>query len=370
MTTTIQAVLPEASPRPPDHNRTGLDFRRPFPRPKVRGKVIDFHVHINAASHGRAWFEACRHYGIDCSVTLTPLEEALSLARDWPGRLHFIAIPKWHDWEEGFIGRWLNRIEAFYNIGSRIAKFWFAPPAIGERGWRLDSPMFRPLLREARARNMIIMTHIGDPELWYATRYADTARYGTRQSHYEMWANVLEEYKGAPWLAAHMAGNPENLERLQSLLDRYPNLWLDCSATRWMVREVALRRDEMRDFFIHNQDRIIFGSDQVTTHGRDFDFLASRFWCHRKLWETAYIGPSPIFDPDLPEDRQPVMRGLALPDECIQKLYHDNAIRLLSTVGAGAQWADEPQNPACAAPAAPRSEAEPQASLHSRRYTL
>ena len=66
---------------------------------------------------------------------------------------------------------------------------------------------------------------------------------------------------------------------------------------------------------------------------RGFDFLASRFWAHRKLWETGYIGQSPIHDPDLPDDRQPVSRGLALPDGVLQKLYHDNAARLLARLG-------------------------------------
>ena len=148
-----------------------------------------------------------------------------------------------------------------------------------------------------------------------------------------MWEGLLEEYRGHPWLGAHMGGNPENLARLQDLLDRFPDLMLDCSATRWMVREISARRDAAREFFIRNQDRIVFGTDQVTGDTRGFDFLASRFWCHRKLWETAYIGPTPILDPDLPEDQQPTLRGLALPDEVLQKIYHDNPLRLLARVG-------------------------------------
>ena len=113
----------------------------------------------------------------------------------------------------------------------------------------------------------------------------------------------------------------------------HPNLNFDCSATRWMSREISARREEAREFFIRNQDRIVFGSDQVSNNERGFDFLASRFWVHRKLWETAYVGPSPIFDPDFPADKQPQIRGLALPDECLQKLYHDNAIKLLAKIG-------------------------------------
>lgn len=320
--------------RAPDYNRMGLDYRKPMPRPKVRLPVIDAHIHLTAARHAPGWFEACDHYGIDCCHTMTPLEEALTLARNWGHRLHFIAIPKWHDWGPDFISQWLRRIEAFYNIGSRIVKFWFAPPAIGDRKWRLDSEQFRPLLREARARGMAIMTHLGDPEVWYRTRYADTAKYGTRDDHYRMLENVMEEYKDAPWLGAHLGGNPEDLSRLQRLLDRYPSLRLDSSATKWIAREISSRRDEARDFLIRNQDRILFGSDQVTGDDRGFDFLASRFWVLRKLWETAYVGPSPIFDPELPESQQPRLHGLALPDEVLQKLYHDNAIKFLASAGA------------------------------------
>jgi hypothetical protein len=100
-----------------------------------------------------------------------------------------------------------------------------------------------------------------------------------------------------------------------------------------MVREISARRDQARDFFIRNADRLLFGTDQVSGDDRGFDFLSSRFWSHRKLWETAHCGPSPIFDPDLPEDQQPHIRGLALHGEVLQKLYRDNAAKLLARVG-------------------------------------
>jgi predicted TIM-barrel fold metal-dependent hydrolase len=203
-----------------------------------------------------------------------------------------------------------------------------------ERKWRLDSTDMRRLIDEAAARGMILMSHVGDPDTWYHGKYAaDPAKFGTRDEHYQMWESMLKEYAGYPWVGAHMGGNPEDLLRLQYLLDTYPDLYLDTSATRWMIREISARRDHARDFIIRNQDRLLFGTDQVSGDDRGFDFLASRFWAHRKLWETAYIGPSPILDPDLPEDQQPQIRGLALPDEVLQKIYHDNAVKLMSRVG-------------------------------------
>ncbi len=71
----------------------------------------------------------------------------------------------------------------------------------------------------------------------------------------------------------------------------------------------------------------------MSQDGRGFDFLASRWWVHRKLWETDYSGPSPILDPDLPADQQPMLHGLSLPAEILQKLYHDNAVKLWARVG-------------------------------------
>ena len=321
---------------PPDYNRLNLNFRQPVPRPMVRGPVIDFHVHLQAARHAAVWFEAADHYGIDRFVTMTPLEEALTLQRDWPGRLQFIAVPKWGDWGPGFIDQWLGRIEAFYNIGCRIVKFWFAPPAWGDRGWRLDSEMFRPLFEEVVARRMAIMTHVGDPEVWYQSRYNDAAKYGTRDDHYAMWERLLDAYAARvpAWIGAHLGGNPENLPRLQRLLDKYPNLYFDNSATKWIIRELSAKRDESRDFVIRNQTRILFGTDQVSNDQRGFDFLASRYWVHRRFWETARTGPSPIHDPEVPDDAQPVIRGLALPDQTLQYLYHTNAATLLSRLGA------------------------------------
>ncbi len=317
-----------------EYNRTRINFRSPVPRPKVHGLVIDFHTHLVAHRHAAAWFESARHFGIDCFATMTPLEEALRLQRDYPGRLHFITIPKWGDSSAHWLDDWLRRIEAFYNIGSRMVKFHMAPGTMAARNWRLDQPAFVRLRKEIADRNMIFMSHVGDPDTWYSTKYADATKYGTRDEHYALWEGAMSEHKDRPWLGAHLGGNPEDIGRLDRLLAHYPNLSLDCSATRWIVREVSKQRDAMRDFFIRHQDRIIFGSDQVSGDDRGFDFLSSRFWAHRKLWETAYIGPSPILDPDLPKDHQPPIRGLALPDEVLQKLYHDNAVALLARVGA------------------------------------
>src|SRR2546421_6953342 len=123
----ISSDMTETPTKPPDHNRTGIDFHRPMPRPKVNGIVIDFHTHLLAARHGKIWFDTAKHFGIEAFVTMCPLEEAAGLARDWPGRVHFIVVPNWRDPASNWIDDWLRRLEAFYNLGSRIVKFHCAP---------------------------------------------------------------------------------------------------------------------------------------------------------------------------------------------------------------------------------------------------
>src|SRR5580704_19202113 len=199
---TAAAASAMAPAKQSEYNRLNLDFHQPMPRPKVKGIVIDAHTHLVAVRHAKPWFETAAHYGIDAFVTMAPLEEALGLAREYPGRIQFITIPQW---QQPSIDDWLRRLEAFFNLGSRIIKFHMAPATMARSGLRLDSPALQPVIKEAVARGMILMSHVGDPETWYSGKYAD-GKFGTRQEHYAIWEAKLEEYRDHPWLGAHMGG--------------------------------------------------------------------------------------------------------------------------------------------------------------------
>ncbi|HQY87994.1 MAG TPA: amidohydrolase family protein [Tepidisphaeraceae bacterium] len=318
----------------PEYNQTFVNFRQPWPRAPVNGTVIDGHVHLLGSRHAESWFEAADHFGIDNFVSQTPLEEVLTLSRRWGHRLQFVAVPNWMKLgEPNRIDDWMRRLDAFANIGSKIAKAHLAPGTIKRTKLTIDGEEMSKIFRAMRDRGMIIMTHVGDPQLWYDGKYKDDAEYGTRADHYRLWSQRLEEHRGWPWLAAHLGGWPEGLNDMQGMLDRFPDLILDLSATKWIVRELSVQRDQAREFIMRNQDRLIWGSDQVSTDNRDFDFYASRWWCHRKLFETAWRGPSPILDPDATSERPSKIDGLALPTTVLQKLYHDNVQRLFSRVG-------------------------------------
>jgi len=350
-------------------NRLGLDYAAEASRlPPLPVPITDVHAHINGREAVAVYRRVAERYGIQMTYSMTKLEEVEAIRESLEGRVRFIAVPNYwskedrkHHMGEGFI----KRVEAYHALGARIAKFWAAPRArdygieMGDPGlMRLDAPHRIEAMRAASALGMVFMVHVADPDTWFATRYRDAARYGTKREQYEPLERLLEEF-GQPWIAAHMGGWPEDLEFLAGLLERYANLYLDTSATKWMVRELSKhRREQVVAFLRRFKGRILFGSDIVTddehlrqseegTHEisgqvnsprEAFDLYASRYWALRTLLEMGYEGESPIADPDLsmvdPERYgamdAPVLRGLALPEDVLVSVYHMAAHDLLA----------------------------------------
>lgn len=310
-------------------NRLGLDYRD-VPPPKIDIPRVDAHTHVYDVRSTAVFFEAATAYGIRKIVSMSPLDQVDKLRATYGDRLDFIAIPRWRDLNKSaaFQRGWLADLEAFREKGARRMKFWTAPPMRGEHGLTLKDPFFEPLIRRALELDYEFMVHVGDPSEWFEPGgpYADTKRYGTKRDQYPQLEFLLETVAPRTVIAAHMGGYSEEPAFLQDLLDRYPNLYLDSSATKWVVRAVARQPEVVRAFMIHNQDRILFGSDLVVAPGYDFDHYASRYWAHRMMWETPYRGESPIEDPDADDPSR--LAGLDLPVSVLRKLYCGNVERL------------------------------------------
>jgi hypothetical protein len=279
--------------------------------------------------------------------------------------VRFIAVPDFAnpDRIQAHGPQFLERIKEFRREGAAICKFWAAPRGIDfgteagdPRLLALDAPHRRAAMDEAASLGMAFMAHVADPDTWFATKYADRARYGSKRDHYEPLERLLGEYR-VPWILAHMGGSPEDLAFLDGLLASHPNLHLDASATKWIVREVSRHpAPRVREFFARWRGRILFGSDIVTNddHLRGgekktemaakasdaqgaFDLYASRYWALRALWETDWELESPISDPDLAmvdparhANDAPTLRGAALHAEDLRELYRDASERLLA----------------------------------------
>jgi hypothetical protein len=332
--------------------------------------IIDVHAHINGAAAAAIYRRVADLYGIRLAYSMSQLED-LEPVRDVLGeRVRFIAVPDYagedrrHHHGPGFV----ERIGKFHALGVRIAKFWAAPRGVDygrEVGapdlLRLDAPWRLEAMEAASALGMVFMTHVADPDTWFATKYADASIYGTKAQQYEPLEVLLERFR-QPWIAAHLGGWPEDLEFLTGLMSRHDNLSLDTSAAKWMVRELSRHdRKDLLGFLRRFRGRILFGSDIYTSDEHlvpgakereilelagspqeAFDLYASRYWALRTLFETDHAGPSPIADPDLamvdPDTYgdldAPQLAGKALPRDVLANVYHDAAHALLEPLHA------------------------------------
>jgi len=344
-----------------DANRLGLDLHAEAQCLPYGGPIIDIHTHINSPESAAVYLAAARCYGVVKTWTMTGLDNVKpiidSLSEEDRDTISFIAVPDYTKSKEPgtFTTQWHKDIVSFYELGSRIMKLWSAPrardmkDAQGQSPLLLDSPNIKQAIDIGyKTGYRTIMTHVGDPDTWFQTAYADAKTYGTKIDQFAPLERLLDQYPDVTWIGAHMGGHPEDLDWLERFMDRHPNYVVDTSATKWMVRELSRDPSRLAKFVADHPGRVLFGSDIVAyatnveqdpenpDAGHGFDLYASRYWALRTLFETEYQGPSPIVDPDLhkvdpsvDEKATATLRGAALPGTVLKGLYYDAAKSLM-----------------------------------------
>jgi predicted TIM-barrel fold metal-dependent hydrolase len=219
----------------------------------------------------------------------------------------------------------------------------------------VDDPRLDPLFETAGALGFLVALHIGDPVAFFEPPTPDNERYDELSiakgwsfhgqdypSHAELMAQQERRVARHPktiFLLIHLAGYSENLDYVDKLLDSHPNVWVDVSAR---VPEIGRHpADKARAFFLKHQDRILFGSDFISSPGGmqlgsvwhvpnedpGIDDAVEFFRRHWQYFETdgrQIEHPTPI------QGRWKV-DAIQLPEEVLRKFYHDNAEWLLFT---------------------------------------
>lgn len=328
--------------------------------------IIDSHTHIHGPQACRLYDRVRRLFGVVRTYTMSQLPMAAPVRDALGDSIRFIAIPTWShaDKHAAHRGQYLKDIEAFHrDFGARMMKVWSSPrlreivPGGATDLQDIDSAWRREHCKLAQSLGMMFMVHVADPDTWFAARYRDGHVYGTKAHQYVGLERMLDEFT-SPWIAAHMGGWPEDLGFLDGLLTRHPNLHLDTSATKWVVRELSKHpREAVLAFFNKWRGRILFGSDLVVMEDQlspsksglsamgdlasspdeAFDLYASRYWALRTMFEQTGDQESPIADPDLKmcepakynDMSAPMLRGFNFPPELLREIYSGAATKLI-----------------------------------------
>lgn len=127
---------------------------------------------------------------------------------------------------------------------------------------------------------------------------------------------VFARHPKTKFINAHMGWYPNDLRKLDSLMTRFPNMYVEIGA---VIAELGRQPRAAKQFFVKWQDKILFGKDswvpsEYATYFRVLETEDEYFPYHKKyhaFWR---------------------MYGMGLPDEVLKKVYYKNAIKLIPAI--------------------------------------
>lgn len=251
--------------------------------------------------------------------------------------------------EEKYKGKFLHTIND-YRIADGLAyspeelAWWQRNGIIGFKIWvgvspLSDHPANDPVYTKMEQLGMVAASvHIAQP---YPTRWCESpVDFWSAQM---AWLRVLDRHPDMVVVMAHMQDffySDEQLDFLCYMMETYPNYYVDLAAR--FQQFSRMDRDNLREFFIKYQDRILFGTDISDQPSRDAAAVASSYNRCFRLLETGDIVEGGGFF----SDRQ--ARGLELPREVLEKIYYKNAIeiyprigKVMKELGYNVEWAEK-----------------------------
>ncbi|MDE1156109.1 MAG: amidohydrolase family protein [Acidobacteriaceae bacterium] len=306
--------------------------------------VIDYHNHLDAQDPARMLevMDAC---GIEqiVNITMKVGDEAIEQIERYraadPKRFHSIG---WMDWSGAdapdfgdFLDLTRQRIDRLVTHGIVGFKFWkdlglIVRDASGEL-IRVDDERLAPIFDYLGQLGLPVMVHIGDPEAFFLPidgnneRYEELAAhpdwgfYGAQYGKDELLKQrdrVFLRHPKTTFVGAHIAENSEDLQRVSAMLDACPNVLVDISAR---ASELGRQPYSARKFFLRYADRILFGADlvpEIEMYRLYYRFLETEDEYFEYPTHASRQGRWNIY-------------GLNLPEDVLQKVYRDNALKLL-----------------------------------------
>jgi len=334
--------------------------------------LIDFHTHISvsAKSEKGVALSPERHYlgtpqellsvmdrkNIKTMVNLTGgyekglVEAVQKYDRAYPGRFLTFTEPSYsHFKEANYPKLQADAIEQAHRNGARGLKIlktlglYLRENINSGTLAKIDDPRFDPTWDACGQLNMPVAIHISDPVAFFTPTDRFNERFEELNNHPD-WSfydhdfptnaellgarnRVMEKHPKTIFVTLHFGNFSENLQNVAENLDRYPNMYVDMAAR---IGELGRQPYTSKKFFDKYQDRILFATD-ATPHGDEFPqqvFNDKLYEIYYRFLETddEYFDYAPAKVP--PQGRWQIY-GIQLPDAILQKVYHDNAARLL-----------------------------------------
>ncbi|GAA4456130.1 hypothetical protein GCM10023189_24900 [Nibrella saemangeumensis] len=235
--------------------------------------------------------------------------------------------------ENGWADRAVRTLEEDVKKGAKGLKIYkslgFNVKDVDGKRVRVDDPRLDPIWAKCGQLGVPVLIHTADPKsFWdpmdrYNERWLELKLNPNRKrsdNNPVDWTqllteqhNVFRKHPKTTFINAHMGWYPNDLTKLDSLMQAFPNMVVEIGA---VIAELGRQPRAGRRFFEKYQDRILFGKDswvpsEYATYFRVLETDDEYFPYHKKyhaFWR---------------------MYGMALPDEVLKKVYYKNALRII-----------------------------------------
>lgn len=263
--------------------------------------------------------------------------------RRYPGR--FVTFCHL-DWAEtaapGFGERLAQGLRRSLAAGARGLKVWkdLGLSLTDDRRELLlpDDVRLAPVWRVAAEAGAPVLIHTADPQAFFTPLDATNERLEELlvnpdwsfahlgSGHYERLLEALEGLVAAnpatTFIAAHVAGAAEDLDRVERWLGAYPNLFVDIAAR---IAELGRQPRRTRRLIVRHAERVLFGTDV-------FPPSLEEYAIYFRFLETEDEHFAYSLDEPPPQGRWRIS-GLGLPGDVLDLVYGGNAERLIPGLG-------------------------------------
>ncbi|MFN8205985.1 MAG: amidohydrolase family protein [Bacteroidales bacterium] len=274
----------------------------------------------------------------------TQMAIASSIHKQYPERYAYLAtFPTTGIRDPDFAPATIQYIRARMAEGASGVKIWKNIGMVlrwpDGRYVMVDDPVFAPVFEYLQQEHIPVTGHLGEPRncwlpLDQMTDRGDAAYYEAHPQYhmflhpevpsYELQLRardkLLARYPSIDFTGAHLGSMEWNLGEVAARLDRFPNFNVDLAARMGHVmRQSAINREKVREFFINYQDRILYGTDQEA-HDQEDVSPSDRKNQLRQTWfrDWLYLATDSVVSG---------VRGLQLPASVLDKIYQENASR-------------------------------------------
>jgi predicted TIM-barrel fold metal-dependent hydrolase len=323
---------------------------------------IDAHVHLFADTD--CLLNLMDLHGIDKSILLAmgmdnpdalAYNESICLnhARNHPDRLVvMITFDLSRIDEKEYASREIDRLERGKEagaVGIKVSKELglVARDSAGAL-IEVDDPRLDPIWNKAGELGMPVLIHIADPPFYWRP-VDETNPWQVVLGEMPHWNyhgrdnfpdfadlirrrdRILRTHSDTTFIGAHLGSLAWDMEvaGVAACLDEFPNLFVDASA---VVDEVGRHPEKTRELFINYSDRIIHGTDLIVMSAWETEDEIARWANDMARYNSTifrFYETSETMSTTEPRLRDWQIKGIDLPDNVLEKIYHENVCRII-----------------------------------------